>query len=125
MVQHVTVKGPLFDGSMVRAIESYQKAATEAIAQDGVNLVRQRLGEVLRHPSGRYQGSVQTSRVREDLTVTDGGVIYGPWLEGTSSRNESTRFKGYSTFRRVTQELDKQATAIATRELERFRGKFS
>ena len=39
--------------------------------------------------------------------IHDSGVVYGPWLEGTSSRNQTTRFKGYSSFRKVKQWLEK------------------
>jgi hypothetical protein len=45
--------------------------------------------------------------------VQDGGVIYGPWLEGVGSRNRTTRFKGYFTFRRTTAQLNVRATPIA------------
>jgi hypothetical protein len=45
--------------------------------------------------------------------LTDGGVVYGPWLEGVSSRNNSSRFKGYHTFRMVLQEMDKKSEEIA------------
>jgi hypothetical protein len=52
--------------------------------------------------------------------VTDSGVIYGPWLEGTGSRNRTTRFKGYATFRKAAQELDRRAFRIAAAMLDRY-----
>ena len=46
------------------------------------------------------------------------GVIYGPWLEGTGSRNYPvTRFKGYRNWRRVTQMLEKAAKPIAEKSI--------
>jgi len=48
--------------------------------------------------------------------IHDSGVVYGPWLEGTSSRNQTTRFKGYASFRRVKQWLEK---GIASRVMKK------
>jgi hypothetical protein len=47
------------------------------------------------------------------------GVTWGPWLEGTSRRNQSTRFKGYHLFRKTRQELQRQAPGIGQRELDK------
>lgn len=109
--------GPLFDGRLDRAIAAGLEQGLDDVAQRGVNLVRQRLAGVLRHPTGHYESVIQTERAGSDRAVTDGGIIYGPWLEGVSQRNHSTRFKGYATFRRTTQELDRQAGPIAERAI--------
>ncbi|MGV9803926.1 hypothetical protein ACWDTP_38425, partial [Mycobacterium sp. NPDC003449] len=56
--------------------------------------------------------------------VNDGGVVYGPWLEGTGSRNAPvTRFRGYATFRRVKAMIDRRAPGIAQRLLRRYIGR--
>jgi len=52
--------------------------------------------------------------------ITDGGVVYGPWLEGISSRNMTTRFKGYMTFRKTSQELEKKSREVFNKYLRRF-----
>lgn len=61
--------------------------------------------------TGNYRRNVHgiTRQVGLDLQgkIHDSGVVYGPWLEGTSSRNKTTRFKGYSSFRKVKQWLEK------------------
>jgi len=100
-----TIRGPLYDGQAVAAVGKFLDDATREVAQLGANEVQARLGQVLEHPTGHYRNQVVTNLVRGDWTVTDGGVVYGPWLEGTSSRNKSTRFKGYQTFRRTKQWL--------------------
>lgn len=48
-----------------------------------------------------------------ETVVTTDLATYGPWLEGTGSRNETTRFKGYHGFRRAGQELDRIAGRTA------------
>lgn len=72
-------------------------------------MVQENLHGVIRHPTGYYESQVHA----ENTTITDGGVIYGPWLEGVGSRNRTTRFKGYFTFRRTTQSIRAKAGEIA------------
>lgn len=114
MTTTVTATGPLFDGTATKVIAGAVEAGAAELAQAGVDLVHSRLRSVLRRPTGRYQ-----SRVVADLStptnprITDGGIVYGPWLEGTSGRNDRSRFKGYRTFRIVAQDLEDKAAAIA------------
>lgn len=117
----VSKHGPLFDGRAAVAAHQYARAAEEEIAEVGVNLVRAELGRVLKHPTGYYASQIQTDRAGGGVVVTDGGVVYGPWLEGVGSRNfPKTRFRGYSTFRRIRVRLDRQAKDIAERVLPRY-----
>lgn len=112
-------KGPLFDGRLERAIDQGLQDGLRDVAQEGVDLVRRRLAGVLRHPTGHYESMVQAERATPDYAVTDGGIVYGPWLEGVSERNRTTRFKGYATFRRTTAELDRQAGVLVEHAIER------
>jgi hypothetical protein len=108
-----TMSGPLFDGRLTAVVAGAVDQAEHDIADVGVNVVRNELANVLQHPTGHYQSEIQTERAVGDWAVTDGGIVYGPWLAGTSSRNQSTRFKGYSHWRRATQRLQQQAPGIA------------
>ena len=92
----------------------------DALAQEGVNRIRARLNTVLRHPTGFYESNIQVDRRETYRGVSDGGVIYGPWLEGTGSRNKTTRFKGYRTFRTVKQELDRDKEMLAQPYVDEF-----
>jgi len=112
--------GPIFDGRAAAAVRAYQDAAEREIAQQGANDVRAELDQVLRHPTGYYERHITTDRQRGDSVVYDSGVIYGPWLEGVGSRNRTTRFKGYFTFRRTVQTLRGKATGVAERVLRRY-----
>lgn len=111
----VKVSGPLFDpGVAERVFDRAAEAGGAEVAQVAVDLVRARLSTVLRHPTGRYSSRVVADLAVPDRpTVTDGGIVYGPWLEGTASRNDRSRFKGYRTFRIVAQELDGKAAELA------------
>jgi len=114
MPTDVTMKGPLFDGRADEVIGNAIEAGSAELAQAGVDMVQSRLRSVLRRPTGRY-----SSRVVADLStptnprITDGRTVYGPWLEGTSGRNDRSRFKGYRTFRIITQDLEGKAAEIA------------
>ena len=117
----ITVKGPLLDGTAPQIVEAGIEEALRAVAEDGENAVQQRLQSVLRHETGKYRSKIKTDRVSEERwDITDQGYYYGPWLEGTGSRNETTRFKGYGTFRRITQELQERAPAIADVAFSRY-----
>lgn len=121
----VVVKGKLFTTNVPGWMTSFVEEAKTAVAQEGVDLAHIMLDRVLQHPTGFYRSQVQVERVQNDLTVTDGGVIYGGWLEGVSERNKSTRFKGYHTFRQVTRDLRKVATVIAERTASRMIGQLN
>lgn len=117
---NVSKHGPLFDGRAAKAVRDFCNTAEEEIAEEGADLVRAQLGRVLQHPTGYYESKIQADRAGGDWRVTDGDVVYGPWLEGTGSRNETTRFKGYMTFRKTAQRVDRLATQTAERILPRY-----
>jgi hypothetical protein len=74
--------------------------------------------------TGNYRRNVgKTKRMISDYNafITDGGVIYGPWLEGTSTRNQSTRFEGYGTFRKTAQHIQKNLRKIIAVPIARMK----
>ncbi len=110
----VTQKGTLFNAAASQA--AAQRAViqvNEALAQEGVNRVKTRLRAVLQNPSGYYQRNIIVERRAVYRGFSDNNVIYGGWLEGTSSMNRAKRFKGYRTFRTVRQELNRDKKNIA------------
>ena len=102
MISAIT-RGPLFDGKAAGILDRLESDLTETVAGKTVTEVTQRLGENLKNPTGYYVSRLQTERAGEDRLVTDGGVVYGPWLAGVSSRNQTSRFKGYTHWRRAAQ----------------------
>jgi hypothetical protein len=118
-------EGNLFSGSQRdRAMREYTDAVERAGAERAEQLVSERLERVLRNPTGYYQSQIGVRRDGGDWRVDDNNVIYGPWLEGTGSRNRTTRFKGYATFRHVTQIMERQIQRIGERILPRFLSRF-
>lgn len=104
-----------------RQLPRVQSEIERAIAERGANAVHQHLGNVMRHPTGHYLSQVRAVQDGPGWSVTDDNVIYGPWLEGTGSRNSPvTRFPGYRAFRRATQLMNREAQRIADRIVDRW-----
>lgn len=130
----VRTSGPLFDGRAGIALREGIESVRHDVAKRGVELTMAAFTGSIRADRGGMQrsitttGSSRTYSTRsgrktyslpvavDDLSetvVTTDLATYGPWLEGTSSRNETTRFPGYHGFRRAGQELDRVAGGIA------------
>ena len=121
MPAFVEVDGPLFDGRAAHAVRDYCEDFEDSYGQRVKNQVEVRLGQVLKHPTGYYESQIQTDRAFDGVMVHDGGVIYGPWLEGTGSRNAPvTRFKGYRTFRQVGQQAEAMAGVFGDQLMRRY-----
>lgn len=107
-------KGIIFQKAKTKAAAARMVVKiNEALAQEGVNRVKARLSTVLRNPTGYYESNIQIERRSTYRGITDSGVPYGGWLEGVDSRNKTTRFKGYHTFRIVRSGLARDKERIA------------
>lgn len=118
---HTSMKGPIFSASATQAAGKRMTVAiNENLAQEGVNRV-QALGRAnFKNPTGFYESQVQVERRQTYRGVWDNRAIYGGWLEGVSSRNQTTRFKGYRLFRRTKQELDRDKLALSQRFVDQY-----
>lgn len=114
-------RGPMFNGRTAAAMHTYADQVGYLVATYGEDQVQQRLGQVLQHPTGYYQSKITVERQGSGYRVSDQGVIYGGWLEGTSSRNQTTSFKGYQSFRRSKAMTDQKAPGIAAELLARYK----
>ena len=133
MTTTVTVDliGPFFR----KGGEPLRKALQDTI-QELVEMGEQRLDQMLiPRPAGVFlsvqqagKGKASTGHYWRNIhgrvsnlagRIFDGNVIYGSWLEGTSSRNQITRFKGYTSFRRTAQYLNKEKKKTLLKHVER------
>lgn len=113
--------GPFFDTDEVVLGDELARNIEHAVADKGVEMVKDRLVMVIRVNHGVYMSWIHTEDVLEGVDVTDRWIVYGPWLEGEGSRNfPVTRFKGYHTFRIVGDQLQFEAGPIAERECDKF-----
>lgn len=119
----VSFAGPLFDGSAQRAMTGIVDDVSRAIGEEGKRRVLIGLDATLRRPTGAYRSRISLyGPIAGQARVHDRNGIYGPWLEGTGSRNRTTRFKGYRNFRTATQQLQTAAPHLAAEIVRRHIG---
>lgn len=105
MAVTVEVTGPLFDHRADAAVRDFLERAQQVVGEQGLANWQHNMDGSFRKPTPYYETQVIVQRVGEVAHVHDRGIIYGPWLEGTSRRNQTTRFKGYASLRRAVQQL--------------------
>ena len=117
MSQQIT--GPMFRPGMVA---SFDRAVTReidlAVADYALWRVKAYNASDFRNPTGHYRSLLHVQRSGL-VQVTDSHCVYGPWLEGTGSRNRSSRFKGYHHWRRARQDVERAARRIANQVVAR------
>jgi len=120
----VTVSGPLFEGDNVRQVlDTFAEDTRREVGDHALSEVLAITDKALRHPTGYYRSKIEHDG---EGHVGYGGqqtVIYGPWLEGNSSRNKTSRFKGYRIFRKGRTRVRKTAPDMAAEIMARHIGK--
>lgn len=127
----VTIKtsGPFFRLGSGPIVDSLHDAVRELVAQ-GETLAKDRAIEVVYshggahpdqyRPTGRWLNSLHGEMTGNlSGTIDDSKLVYGPWLQGFSSRNQTTRFKGYSVFRHVIGELERRKADVLVKHVRR------
>ncbi len=118
---NVKQKGIIFDkGATKAASRRMVISINDVLAVEGVRRVKAHLGKVLQNPTGYYESRIVVDRKKISRSVSDSNVIYGGWLEGVTSRNKSSRFKGYRTFRMVKQSLATDKVQLAKPIVDKF-----
>ncbi len=110
----VELNGPMFNGRAIKAVMSFCGQSQEDAAKAGVDMIQRELDRVLKHPTGVYRSHIHHEPRGSFYAITDGRIVYGPWLEGVGSRNAPvTRFRGYRTFQRMTPRIKRRADLVA------------
>ncbi len=115
----VVLRGPLFDARAPRVVNAMLDDSAQAIAERAQNDVRETIQSRAVRRTGNYERHVKIDRQGNDRQVNDGGIVYGPWLEGVSRRNYSTRVRGFAQFRRATQSIAGRTGEIAAPVIRR------
>ena len=111
---HVVKTGPFFEGRAVRQLDLACEDIEQRVATFGASIIRTELHKVLKVETPYYRLQNEARRIQDGWEIWDRDVIYGPWLEGVGSRNyPRTRFRGYATYRRKFQEIDRRAGVMA------------
>lgn len=105
----VRYNGPIFDHRARRAFNDFRDELEEEAADWTLDHIKGTYHRDFKHPTGYYESNVRVKSTAGGHEVWDGGFggpVYGPWLEGVGSRNNTTRFKGYHAFRLAAQALE-------------------
>lgn len=113
----VDARGPVFDGRAAHEVDAFLQDAKDDLAQQGLADLHFYMDLFFKNPTPYYETQVIAQRIGSDRVIHDRGIIYGPWLAGTGSRNRTTRFKGYAHWRRTVQDLTRKAPALLERAL--------
>ncbi len=122
----VKLRGPVLNGQAPPIVKDALKDAIGDLVVEGERKVKLQLYPGHGQITGHFQRSIH-GEMASSLhgIIHDSKVIYGPWLEGVSSRNQTTRFKGYAMFRNARQQLGRIASGVlrshVSKALQRLR----
>lgn len=103
--------GALFTPQVHRIMADYANDLEEQGAEMALLSIKRTYHRSFKHPTGFYESNVRIHSTAEGQEVWDGGYagpVYGPWLEGVSDRNSTSRFKGYHAFRKAATMLERR-----------------
>lgn len=134
----VIFSGPFFEPGAGQLLADGALAARHAVADRGVELVRESFDEHIKVNRGRFTSTLFATDESTTVTanpngrksysmavdVPDGTTVvsttqaaYGPWLAGAGSRNPVTRFAGYPAWQEGADQLDAEAAEVADEAL--------
>jgi len=107
------ITGKIADPTLVAQVESAINDGLIELAQiEGANKVKDQLypghGRVtgnLRNHIGSGLRSTLVAQVDAGAMRYGSNLVYAAWVEGVSTRNKSSRFKGYGMFRKMRERL--------------------
>lgn len=116
----VSQHGPMFDGRADAAAVEMCNEAERAVAIHGSALVRARQNATFKVQTPYYRTHTQARKTLGGWRITGPSVAYGDWLEGTGSRNRTSRFKGYFIFRTMTAVIQRASAATVAPIIARY-----
>jgi hypothetical protein len=122
----VELRGPFFDSRNKEIRSDMELEVLRRVGGQALADVHQILNVVIRHPTPYYETQIELKVKAPEAIVDDNKVIYGPWLEGVGSRNSpKTRFPGYHSFRRATQQVEREVPNIVRPIVDRAVGRLN
>ena len=119
------VSGPISSGRMQKDVAAYEHDVAEAIAEFGEKTWVHNLEGSIREPTPYYWTRIDTRELSPNrYEVHDHDIVYGPWLEGTGSRNApNSIFPGYRSLARTKESVRRRRGGIARRILREYRAR--
>lgn len=117
----VDISGPFLVGNPLAAVDDFVTEVAWVVGAQALADWHQKLDQRIQHPTPFYETQLMLERQSADVVwAHDQGIIYGPWLEGTSSRNRTTKFKGYKAVRETTQQLGQKVPNVVRPYMEQL-----
>lgn len=121
VTMHVEFRGPLFDGTTEREVRRAISATVQDLVERGEGMVKGQLFSGHGLVTGTLRRSIVGTMREPFAGLVQTNVIYGPWIEGVSNRNQTTRFKGYQMFRRSAQAMQRMVPTLLRQHIARAR----
>lgn len=117
------IHGPISSGQIFRDIANYEHDVAEELAEDAQDIWVRNLQGSIRQPTPYYWTRIDKREVSPTrYEVHDHDIVYGPWLEGTGSRNSpNSIFPGYWSMARAKEMAKRRRGGVARRILRRYR----
>ncbi len=117
------VRGPISDGRMQGDVANYSHDVADALAEAAQDTWVDNLQGSIRNPTPYYWTRIDTREVTPTrYEVHDHDIVYGPWLEGTGSRNSpNSVFPGYWSMARAKETMKRRRGGIARKILRQYR----
>mgnify|MGYP003138581545 CR=1 FL=1 len=129
----VEMKGKLFERIAPRILNQIINDGVTELVQVGESYLMENLsigglyqgtllpsGARKQTSTGNYRRNIRTTTKNLRGIIDDRGVVYGPWLEGVSPRNQSTPFKGYAAFRKAMQKMEDKKVAVFRAHVKKY-----
>lgn len=121
MSYDVHVSGPMFDVRAQRYTDNMLDEILQEVGDYALYQWRINLEDSWREPTGAYMARTNLAVRDRERVTNDHGSVYGPWLEGTGSRNAPvTRFKGYAAARRATVTVQRKAKQLGQPAVDKW-----
>ena len=115
----VKISGPFLTGQPERVFRDMFDDALYEVGNVALERWQYHLNASIKHPTPYYETQIIQQRLGMAEVIHDRGIVYGPWLEGTSSRNARSRFKGYASLRKAAGEVEREAPSVLQRVVAR------
>lgn len=121
----LTESGQFFSGDPAAGIRSTADEWTRTLAVTGAADIRATQNATFRTQTPHARLQTEARREAPGWMIWDQRLIYGPWLEGTGSRNRTSRFKGYGIWRAAVGKINSRAVAIGQPIVARWCGRMN
>lgn len=117
--------GPVFNGTAAREMKRTANQWTESLAKTGAADIRTTQNNTFRTQTPHARLQTEAAAEAPGWKIWDKDLVYGPWLEGTGSRNRTSRFKGYGIWRAAAARIQQRAVNIGQPIIAKFVGRMN